>query len=193
MNESESQAPRCPRHPAPSSWAGKEVEDVAEVSLGARPSPGRRLIPRRGQESGIRSRGRAAAPAPPPLLLAPHAPRRRLEPPYSPRAPPPPHTSITARLRRPPAPAPQRSGDPGGPGARRCLCLHRTVSEGRAPLLGSAPPARAQLRGTAGCGGEGGDGAGRTRCQSGPSPCSREEAGGSRCRGTAARRWGHWR
>lgn len=178
MNESESQAPRCPGHPAPSSWAGREVEDEAEVSTGVRPSPGRRLIPRRGQESGARSPGRAAAPAPPPLLLAPHAPRRRLAPPSSARAPPPPHTSITARLRRPPAPARQRSGDSGGPEARRCLCLHRSVSERRAPLPGSAPPARAQHGGRAGCGGEGGDGAGRTGARAVPPPARgrRQEA-----------------
>lgn len=110
-----------------------------------RPAPGRAeqrrtglkdrraLIPRPEQGNRPRSRRRAAAPVPLPLLLASHAPRRRHAPP--------PHTSITARLRRSPAPAQQSSADPGGPEARCCLRLHRPLAERRAPVPGSAPPA----------------------------------------------------
>lgn len=140
MNESESQAPRCPRHPAPSSGAGRAVEDGAEGSAGAHPSRGGRLIPRRGQGSGARSHRRAAGPAPTPLrpaLTLRAAATRRL-PVRGPaasshfhhRPPPPASSSRSAEQRR-----------PGGPEARRCLRLHRTLAERRAPLPRSAPPA----------------------------------------------------
>lgn len=139
MNESESQAARGPRHTAPSPSAGRVAEDRAE-GVDRRPPEAR---PAANSASGGRGAGlQAAAPAPPPLLLASHAPRRRHAPPHSPRAPsPPPHTSITARLRRSPAPGQQSSTDPGGPEARCCLRSQRPLAELRAPLPGSAPPA----------------------------------------------------
>lgn len=73
MNESESLAPRRPgaRPPAP----GRAERWWTELQ-GPR-EPAGRLIPRRGAGSGTRSHRRAAAPAPPPLLPASHAPLRR--------------------------------------------------------------------------------------------------------------------
>lgn len=86
------------------------AENRAGKVNGGRPEPRRVANP----ASGTRS-CRAAAPAPPPLLLAVHAPCRRHTLPHSPWAPPPPpHTSITARLRGPPAPTRQSSAGPGG-------------------------------------------------------------------------------
>lgn len=135
-----------------------------------RPAPGRAeqrrtglkdrraLIPRREQGSRPRSRRRAAASVPPPLLLASHAPRRRHAPP--------PHTSITARLRRSPAPAQQSSADPGGPEARCCLRLPRRSQSGGRPFPGQRRPrepiAAAELAaGGGGGGGRGGENGGR--------------------------------
>lgn len=149
MNESESQAPRCPRHPlsAPGRaerrrWTELKSRRAANPASGA----GKRgSKPRESRCSSAPTRApRLSRSAPPPRAAS-----------QSPGPPPPPHTSIT----RPPPPASSsRSAEqrrPRRPEARRCLRLHRQLAERRAQLPGSAPPAWAERGGKAGCGGRG--------------------------------------
>ncbi|KAM4869374.1 uncharacterized protein LOC144250331 [Urocitellus parryii] len=153
---------------------------------GSRPALHSRLPPLRssllgtaGLRNGARSCGRAATPAPPPLLVS-HAPRRRHAPPHIPRAPPLSlHTSITARLHRSPAPAGQSGASLGGlkpplppPPPAQVQNGGRRFPDQRRRREASAAAQRAA--GGGGRGAEDGEGAGRTRGELGPSSCSRE-------------------
>lgn len=113
MNESESQAPRCPRH----SLAAPGRAERRSWRVDRRPLASRRAA---NSASGAGERGSkpresrcSSAPTRAPRLsrCSPLTLRAASQ---SPGQPPPPHTSITAHLRRPPALARQSRAGSGG-------------------------------------------------------------------------------
>lgn len=104
----------------------------------------------------------SSAPTPAPSLSRSEPPPRVAQSP----APPPPHTSSTAGLQLPL----RRQRRPGRPWSRRCLRLHRTLAERRAPLPRSAPPREPGAVAALAAAGGAGSWAGRTGARAVPPP-----------------------